>query len=115
MKFKILALGLLVTFASFSCGGDDEEEKKNAGAIAINCETFFTTDYLPLLEDLQDAAEAYAEDQSVENCQTYYDATVVYIESWKEFVEKCYPDLLDTYESYWSTWEDYQDDLTCGS
>ena len=54
MKIKNLLLGLTVVFALGACGDDDDGGGGNngGGAIAIDCQTFVTTDYLVILEDV---------------------------------------------------------------
>ncbi|MEP0366061.1 MAG: hypothetical protein ABJN36_14895 [Cyclobacteriaceae bacterium] len=113
MKLKNLLLGLVIVVALGACSEDDEP-KKSGGAISIDCQTFVTTDYLVILEDLQDAQAAYLEDQSTENCQAYYSALDTYVESWKAYVNKCVPQASAQFETYWATWETYFDDLNCG-
>jgi hypothetical protein len=112
MKLKNILLGLVVVFALGACS-EDEEPKKSGGSIAIDCQTFITTDYLTILEDLQEKQTAYSEDQSVANCQAYYASLDTYIESWKAYVNKCVPQAAAQFESYWATWESSFSQLTC--
>ncbi len=109
MNLKNLLFGLVFAVALAACG--DDEEKDNGGS--VNCETFVTTDYIPLLEDLQETATAYSTDPSTENCQAYVASVNSYVDAWKGFVSKCYPQLEESYKTYWETWENSLANTTC--
>lgn len=111
MKLKNLMLGLVLAVTLAACGDDEDDDK--GGSANINCQTFVTTDYLPLLEDLQETAAAYSADPSTANCQAYIASVEAYVEAWKGFVSKCYPDLEETYKTYWETWENSLANTSC--
>ncbi|MFT6867765.1 MAG: hypothetical protein ACJA08_002609 [Cyclobacteriaceae bacterium] len=113
MKLKnlLLSFGIIVLLAS--CGKDDEPKKSEGGAIAIDCQTFVTTDFQTLLDDLTEKSTAYSEDQSTENCKAYYASLNTYISSWKGYVNKCVPEYAAQFETYWATWEASFTGLTC--
>ncbi|MEO9475560.1 MAG: hypothetical protein ABJG41_08495 [Cyclobacteriaceae bacterium] len=114
MKLKILLLGLVIVVALGACSEDDEPTK-SGGAVAVNCNTFFTEgEYEALLEDLEAKGDAYEQDQSVENCQAYYASINTYISTWQKYVDKCVPaEAAATFNTYWSIYESYFDDLNC--
>ncbi|MFY0600422.1 MAG: hypothetical protein JXR03_12185 [Cyclobacteriaceae bacterium] len=116
MKIKNLLLGLAVLFTlgAVSCSEDDDDGgSTGGGAVAIDCATFATTDYLPLLEALTDAQEAYTEDQSKENCEAYHDALNTYIASWKAYIDKCVPQASAQFESFYAQFETSLAQLSC--
>ena len=86
MKLKNLILGLFVATLAFSCEEDGADKKE--ASTNINCETFVTTDYLTILQDLQDKAAAYTNDPTTENCQAYIASVSSYVDAWKGLCEQ---------------------------
>lgn len=102
---------LLLSLVSISCGGDDDPNDGN-----VNCSDSFSinSELNDEINAFAQAASAYGQDPSSENCQAYKDAANDYLKA-LEALEDCAREVgqLNAYNQSLANLQAAFDSLTC--